>query len=322
MGFDTAQLLTAVKDRRCILFLGAGVHYPPPEELKQYQYPEPIRPPLGTELSQLLVRDSRRMMRESFPDKATADKGERDALAQPSREKLRFLRRHRDNLQRTSWYYEVAHSRKSLVDFVRNEVNTGKEPSAIVRALAELNFPIVITTNYDQLFENAREELNRSKPEKAVDLNTCIYDPNPNARAAEYHDVPGERECWFLKIHGCVTKPASIVITDEDYIKFITRMNAEELFHPIPERIRRLMSEWTTLFVGYSLLDYNLRLLFRTLRWRLDPASRPLTFSVDRRPDYLIRATYGTDLVTFIARDMWRAVPELYQRRTNGTMPP
>jgi hypothetical protein len=317
------QLLEAVKSRRCILFLGAGVHYPPPTDLPQYQYPEPLRPPLGAALSRSLVLDSRRLMREGFPDKATAEPGARDEFVQPSLEKLRFLRRHRDDLQRTSWYYELEHARNTLVDFVGSHVNTGKEPSAIVRGLAELNFPVVITTNYDLLFENARKGHNESDPAEAINLTTCVYDPNPTARPIEYHDVPAEKECWFLKIHGCVTKPESIVITDEDYIKFISRMNAEELYHPIPARIRALMSQWTTLFVGYSLLDYNLRLLFRTLRWRLEPASRPLTFSVDRKPDYLIRATYEKgDLVSFIARDMWRAVPELYHRVKGRPMPP
>jgi hypothetical protein len=262
-------------------------------------------------------------MRESFPDKALAAPDERDALVAPAREKLRFLRRHKANLQRTSWYYELEHSRMALVKFVQEQVDTNKEPSAIVRALVSLNFPIVITTNYDRLFEREREALNQRNPQAAVNVRTCIYDPDFRAATSEYYDVPAENECWFLKIHGCVTKPESIVITDEDYIRFIMRMNSEERYQPIPARIRTLMSEWTTLFVGYSLLDYNLRLLFRTLRWRLEPASRPLTFSVDRRPDYLIRATYEkTDLVSFIARDMWRAVPELYQRQKQRPMDP
>ena len=49
------------------------------------------------------------------------------------------------------------------------------------------------------------------------------------------------------------------------------------------------LTDWTTLFVGYSLLDYNLRLLFKTLRWKIDSAnlervlsSRDGTFIVTR----------------------------------------
>jgi hypothetical protein len=321
MPASTAQLLDSVRKRRCILFLGAGVHYPPPVDLPAYQYPIGERPPLGTALSQELVRDSRRLMRESFPNKQTATAEERQKEVAPSREKLRFLRKHRENLQRTSWYYEVEHTRKALVDFVEGKVNTGKEPSALVRGLVDLDFPIVVTTNYDQLYEKAHEARNTRDAANAVALRTLVYNPDHAAMTPEYQKEPGPKECWLLKIHGCISQPESIVITDEDYIQFIMRMNSDEKHHPIPERIRSLMTEWTTLFVGYSLLDYNLRLLFRTLRWRLGPATRPLTFSVDRNPDYLIKATYEP-LVSFIARDMWRAIPELYLKKTEGTMPP
>ena len=72
------------------------------------------------------------------------------------------------------------------------------------------------------------------------------------------------------------------------------------------------------------LLD-ELRLLFRTLRWKIQPSVRPPTFSVDLYPDILIRATYGIlesqmakePLVTFIARDIWKFVPSLYEHIFN-----
>ena len=34
-------------------------------------------------------------------------------------------------------------------------MQVGKQPSPMLQALAKLNFPLVITTNYDQLFEGA-----------------------------------------------------------------------------------------------------------------------------------------------------------------------
>jgi hypothetical protein len=76
------------------------------------------------------------------------------------------------------------------------------------------------------------------------------------------------------------------------------------------------------LFVGYSLLDYNLRLLFKTLRWGLDLAKIPRTYSVDREPDPLILNVWqNRKYVTFIAQDVWSFVPELY-RRVRGTEMP
>ena len=47
-------LRDAVKKRECVLFLGFGVHAPPPEK-SLYTYPEGGRPPLGESLSHQLA---------------------------------------------------------------------------------------------------------------------------------------------------------------------------------------------------------------------------------------------------------------------------
>jgi hypothetical protein len=80
------------------------------------------------------------------------------------------------------------------------------------------------------------------------------------------------------------------------------------------------MTEWPVLFIGYSLRDYNLRLLFKTLRWNVDSISFPLSFSVDPSPDDLIVAVYQngslpelSPIVNFIRQDLWNFVPILYE---------
>ena len=81
--------------------------------------------------------------------------------------------------------------------------------------------------------------------------------------------------------------------------------------------------------MGYSLVDYNLRLLFHTLRWKIHPAERPATFSIDLHPDPLIFTGYGADankpaqepLVSFIVQDIWTFIPELYQEIKGLRMP-
>ena len=71
----------------------------------------------------------------------------------------------------------------------------------------------------------------------------------------------------------------------------------------------------TTLFIGYSLMDYNLRLLFKTLRWKLDAANVPDMYSVDYRPDALIMDVWQGQrrYVKFIAQDVWSFVPALHE---------
>lgn len=75
------------------------------------------------------------------------------------------------------------------------------------------------------------------------------------------------------------------------------------------------MRAWPFLFVGYSLKDYNLRLLFRTLRWGIDVANFPLSFSVAPCPDNLVVAVWQRSpqpMVSFIEEDLWSFVPALY----------
>jgi len=176
----------------------------------------------------------------------------------------------------------------------------------MLRALAELPFPLVITTNYDRLFENALVEA--GKPPR-IALYTPKLEPIP-----DYRDPTIESPIMF-KIHGDIEHPETIVITDEDYIQFVLRMSNKDPYDPVPLTLKYYLTGWTTLFVGYSLLDYNLRLLFKTLRWKMDSASVPDMYSVDFHPDPLIFDVWHNQrrYVKFIAQDVWAFVPTLYR---------
>ena len=81
------------------------------------------------------------------------------ARAASSREECDFATRFPGedpgNLQRVALAYEIDSSRARLVNAITDAVDTGRAPSPMLHALARLDFPLVITTNYDQLFERA-----------------------------------------------------------------------------------------------------------------------------------------------------------------------
>ena len=52
-------------------------------------------------------------------------------------------------MARVALAYEIATSRARLVEAINNAVDMGKEPSPMLRALARLDFPLVITTKVD-----------------------------------------------------------------------------------------------------------------------------------------------------------------------------
>jgi len=269
----------SVRAQECILFLGAGVHAPPPDG-SPFSYPDAQRPPIGSALSrELAVRCG---FDKQLPNE---DPG---------------------NLQRVALAYEIEFGRERLVHAVNEAVGFQKQPSPALRRLAELDFPVVITTNYDQLVEKALRDAGK-------DPRVAIY--TPKLEETTDHRKPTAQSPIVFKIHGCISKPETIVITDEDYIEFVLRMSSKEPYDPLPRRLKVYLTDWTTLIVGYSLLDYNLRLLFKTLRWKIDHAYVPLMYSVDRAPDPLIMDVWQSQrrYVRFIAQDVWSFVPRLHE---------
>jgi len=282
------QVAEAVRKQQCILFLGAGAHAPPPVE-SRFHYPKAQRPPFGAALSRELARDCD--LEGRFPGEDVA------------------------NLQRVALFYEIARSRRQLADAVHTAVHVDRRPSPMLHALAQLDFPLVITTNYDQLFEMALTAAGKQP-------RVAIYTPHLEA-TTDYRD-PTPQSPVIFKIHGDISRPETLVITDEDYIQFVLRMSNKEPYDPVPLRLKLCLTDWTTLFVGYSLVDYNLRLLFRTLRWSIDRAIVPDMYSVDHRPDPLIFDVWHNQrrYVKFIAQDVWSFVPQLYERVTGEELAP
>jgi hypothetical protein len=272
------RLTSAIVERRCVLFVGAGIHAAPPEG-SPFEYLDGQRPPSGGALSRMLA----------------AECGWQD----------RFPGEDPSNLQRVSLFFERSQGRDNLVRAVREAVHVGKRPSPLLGALAELGFSLVITTNYDQLLEDALTAAGR-KP------RVSVYSPRLE-KTKTFRDACPEDPVVY-KIHGDIAEGESIVITDENYIDFLMRMNDKDPYAPVPMSLKSRLSEWTTLFVGYSLLDYNLRLLFKTLRWQIDDP--PMMYSVDYPPDELIVDVWDNQLgyVKFIVQDAWSVVSILYER--------
>ena len=290
------EIIESGKNGKCILFLGAMASAPSPEG-SPFQYKN--APPSGAELSRQLAA------RCKYPDE---DK---------------------TNLQRVSLYYQFREggSRQSLVKAIREEITEFEEvtesgerknrpfvPSPALRMLAALPFSIVITTNYNHLFDIALARAN-TRDERPKQPIKRIYDPTRTGPPESVPLDPTEEKPILLKLHGDINKPESIVVTEEDYIVFIQRMSIRHL-HPIHENIQARINTWPILFIGYSLKDYNLRLLFKTLRWHVDVANFPLSFSVDPDPDNVIVSIlqHGEKpMVSFIKEDLWDFVPALYE---------
>lgn len=283
--------LDAVRSGKCILFLGAGVHAAPPDppagQPAQYTYPVAERPCMGRELARRLAEESE--FAAEFPGESL------------------------DDLQRVSLHMETrdGNIRKNLIDALIGHLVKGRKPSAALRMLAALPFRAIITTNFDPLLEEALSDHDKEP-------TVLVYDKRRHEPTRDFPEEATEKTPFVFKIHGSLEVPyrESIVITDEDYIQFIQRMSDPRPSYPIPPSLMTYIGKWPMLFVGYSLRDYNLRLLLRTLLWTIDPANRQLSFAVDYKPDKLIERVWGVGrekIVAFVAQDVWTLAPALYR---------
>jgi len=276
-----SAIAAKIRTGECILFLGSAVHAGPPAG-STIDYPDEQRPLLAGRVAEGLAKlcDFHAL----FPDDSASD------------------------LQRVALCAELDPSvkRNGLVDYLGNTLMKTTEPSPMLRLLAEMPFRLIVTTNYDGLFEKALTLAGKR-------CQKYVYVPKPNTPTRDVVKDPTPEQPVVFKMHGDLDLPESIVITDEDYIQFVQRLAESDRNNAVPGYIRQRMQMWPILFVGYSLRDYNLRLLFRTLRWDIDPANDPGSYSVDRSPDPLILKVWQDErkFITFVIEDLWSFVPQL-----------
>lgn len=161
--------------------------------------------------------------------------------------------------------YYIAERLKSLVPTSLDRVADRKLRDELA-SLQEIRPHAVITTNYDSFLE-------------------LVF--------PEYASIVGQRILQsqsfsvgeILKIHGCVSDPSSIVITNDDYNQFIRKKKY------LSAKLLTYFSEHPVLILGYSAEDRNIRAI-------LSDIDEALPISGD-----IIRNIYFVDWSASIAPD-------------------
>jgi SIR2-like domain len=162
---------------------------------------------------------------------------------------------------------------------------------------------LLMTTNYDDALEQAfRDE---GEP---YDLITYIssgddrglfrhipFDGEPSVvwRPLEYTDLPLDQRTVIAKIHGTVDRlnrvNSSFVITEDDYVDYIIRADIAYLF---PVTLAGKIKRSHFLFLGYSLRDWNFRvMLYRLWREQAGASSSRGRSRLIRIPSTALRGT-------------------------------
>lgn len=198
-----------------------------------------------------------------------------------------------------SYYEHVEGDRPSLDLALRETFCRDFEPGTIHSLLARIDQPLlIVTTNYDDLIERAfgnrpyhlvvdRGDKSRvwvaatggCEPVKTTDLRKAL--------------LPEDRPIIY-KLHGSVDRDEptsdSFVITEQDYVDFLGRAQTW-----VPPYLATRMAKSRFLFLGYSLLDWNVRVMLRKLR-------QPLRAQDDRLRSWAINKDPGA-----AERKIWEA---------------
>jgi hypothetical protein len=119
-----------------------------------------------------------------------------------------------------------------------------KKPTELHRALLELPFSLVVTTNFDQLIENQYAALNFEIPKTYTHQDT-----------ADFADALWKGSFFVLKAHGDITRKTSIILTQKDYR---TILYAAPGYRAV---LSAIFTTKTILFMGVSLSDPETELL-------------------------------------------------------------
>ncbi|SKD08448.1 SIR2-like domain-containing protein [Chitinophaga ginsengisegetis] len=133
--------------------------------------------------------------------------------------------------------------------------------------LAKLPFiKTIITTNYDELFENAYGEKGQ-----------LIL----NDKQVPYID---KSKTQIFKIHGDLSNPDSIVLTKDQYLEFLKNRRDNLIWKVLNER----MATKSILFIGYTLEDLNIKLKFDEIFEPLGKNMPPSYFIIPSLPSHKI----------------------------------
>jgi DNA-binding SARP family transcriptional activator len=214
------------------------------------------------------------------------------------------------DLARVSQYVATMKGSGPLYDELHALFEAAVEPTPQHRFLAQLPallrargtpHQLIVSTNYDLALERAFEEAGE-------ELDIVAYVASGPHRGRFWHRPPGqaprpidvpntyatelslERRTILLKLHGAVDplperEWESFVITEDDYIDYLGR---SELSAVVPVALAAKLRRSHFLFLGYEMVDWNLRLILNRI-W----GERPVAYrswAVQRDPSPLAQA--------------------------------
>jgi len=255
---------------RVIPFLGAGASYNRDAFPESGQPADRISLPTAHELANYLAHKS------EFPSGETID------------------------LAKVAQYYSLIGGRTPLYRELHRIFDRDFPLAPLHNFLAGIDRPLlIITTNYDDLIERAFRKQGRS-----FEVVTHTTDPDlgdrilwlehagtaPREISPNKLDIDLSATTVIYKMHGTVDrgKPDrdQYVITEDDYVDFLVRMTKNKA---IPAIFAEPFQSSHFLFLGYSLRDWNLRVILNRIQHDLRRPSDITSWGIQHQPSLMER---------------------------------
>jgi hypothetical protein len=194
------------------------------------------------------------------------------------------------DLLRVSQYVDQAGGEDELYRCLRDVFGKEYQPTSLHRLLArvarhlsEAALPqlLAVTTNYDDLLE-------RAMADEGLTFDVVWYEAKQNSaeRGKFRHRAPGQEPVVIevgnaytglpmalerpvvLKLHGCLNRDGmgasddSYVITEDSYIGYLAMGDVRS---QVPIALLNRMTDSSFLFLGYSLADWNMRVILNRI---------------------------------------------------------
>lgn len=151
---------------------------------------------------------------------------------------------------------------------VQNSLQTASAPDFTIPnephgVLADLPLPLYMTSNYDNFLTQAiriRTPMQR-EPRQCL----CVWNKHITEEESNYDPgwEPHPGKPLVFHLHGAAKVPASLVVTEDDYMEFVVNLSRQN--PSLPSKIEGRIAKGSLLFLGYKLTDWDFRTIFRIM---------------------------------------------------------
>jgi len=153
------------------------------------------------------------------------------------------------------------------------------DPTEPYNILAKLPLPIYITTNYDDMMERA---LQKNQRDVKTDLCKWVKSLEDTSPLAEQGFQPNVANPSVFHLYGYTQTQQSMVMSEDDYFQFLINVSKDQEL--IPKRIQQAITGTSLLLLGYSLEDWDFRILFHFLAGYLKNSTSKTHVAVQLSP--------------------------------------